>query len=218
MPFSQRLVGMLGVVFVFLMSAPPLSAAATQEDTTRFSVTTGPLTFLTVPALPTLSSITLNGKAQTTHATMTPFVVVDATGSGAGWNLDVEGQTGIAKSAVFAQYCPRTKCGTDSEGYVPEGRALSADSLTLNSTGASFLAQLGTTGTAPTLQCSTACNVDSGSAVKIASAATESGLGTWLVTGFSASSLVLITPTTLQALPSEEVYRVNEIWSLTSGP
>ena len=85
-------------------------------------------------------------------------------------------------------------------------------------TGAIFLAQLGTIGIPPALQCSTACDMDSGSAVKIASAAKEAGLGTWLATGFSATSLLLTTPTTLQALPSGEVYRVNEIWSLTSGP
>jgi hypothetical protein len=200
------------------MLAPALSAAATQEDKTQFSATPGLLTFQTAPALPTLSSITLNGEAQTTNATMMPFVVADATGSGSGWNLTVEGQSGIGKSPVFAQYCPKAKCGSDSEGYVAGGQTLTADSLTLNSTGASFLAQLGTTGTAPTLQCSTACDVDHGSAVKIASAAKEAGLGTWLTTGFSATSLALTTPASLQLLPSEEVYRVNEIWSLTSGP
>src|ERR1019366_5087298 len=50
--------------------------------------------------------------------------------------------------------------GSGSEGYVSGGQTLAANSLTLNSTGASFAAQSGTTGTAPALQCSTACNVD----------------------------------------------------------
>jgi hypothetical protein len=200
------------------MLVPAFSAAAIQEDKAQFSVTPGLLSFQAPPALPTLSSIALNGKAQTTNASMTPFVVVDATGTGSGWNLTVEGQSATGKSAVFAQYCPNPKCGSDSEGYVSGGQTLPADSLTLSSTGASFVGQLGTVGNAPALQCSTACNVDHGSAVKIASAAKEAGLGTWRTTGFVATSLALVTPSTLKVIPNEEVFRVNEVWSLTSGP
>jgi hypothetical protein len=43
-------------------------------------------------------------------------------------------------------------------------------------------------------------------------------MGTWLTTGFSATSLALATPTTLKVLPSEEVYRVNLLWTLSTGP
>jgi WxL domain surface cell wall-binding len=197
---------------------PASAMAATAEDKTQFSVSAGALTFSTIPAMPTLTSVTLNGAAQTTNTTMTNFGVDDATGSGSGWNVTVEGQSGTGKSAVFAQYCPKAKCGSDSEGYVGAGQTLSANSLTLNSTGASFSAQSGTTGTAPTLQCSSACNVDHASGVKIASAATSAGLGTWLTTGFSGTSLTLSTPSTLKLLSNEEVYRVNLLWTLSTGP
>ena len=98
------------------------------------------------------------------------------------------------------------------------GATLPANSLTLNSTGASFSAQSGSTGTAPTLQCSGACNVDSASAVKVASAAVNAGMGTWLTTGFSGTSLALVTPSTLKALSNGEVYRVNLLWTLSTGP
>ena len=37
-------------------------------------------------------------------------------------------------------------------------------------------------------------------------------------TGFSATSLVLNTATSLRALSNEEVYRVNILWTLSSGP
>ena len=197
---------------------PAVSAAATQEDKTQFAVTAGSLSFSTAPGLPTLSAVTLNGAAQTTNSTMTNLGVADATGSGSGWNVTVEGQTGVGKSAVFAQYCPKAKCGAESEGYVAGGAKLETNSLTLNSTGASFSAQSGSTGTAPTLQCSTACNVDHATAVKIASAAVNAGMGTWLTTGFGATSLALSTPSTLKVLPSEEVYRVNLLWTLSTGP
>src|ERR1700742_5233560 len=127
------------------LAAPNPALAATQEDHTQFSVLAGSLAFSSAPALPSLGSVTLSGQAQTTNSTMTGFGVADATGSGSGWNVAVEGQSGTGKSAVFAQYCGKAKCGTDSEGYVAGGRTLAADSLTLNSNGASFAAQSGTT-------------------------------------------------------------------------
>jgi hypothetical protein len=198
--------------------APTAAPAATQEDKTQFSVTAGSLSFSTAPAMPTLSGVTLTGSAQTTDTTMTNFGVADATGSGSGWNVTVEGQSGSGKSPVFAQYCPKAKCGTDSEGYVGGGQTLAANSLTLNSTGASFSAQGGSTGTAPTLQCSSACNVDHATGVKIASAAVNAGMGTWLTTGFSGTSLALATPSTLKVLANEELYRVNLLWTLGTGP
>jgi hypothetical protein len=197
---------------------PATATAATQEDKTQFSVTAGSLSFSTVPAMPTLTGVTLTGAAQTTNTQMTNFGIDDATGSGSGWNTTVAGQSGSEKSAVFAQYCPSATCGSDTKGYVPSGATLPANSLTLTSTGASFSAQSGTTGTAPTLQCSSACNVDAASAVKIASAAANAGMGTWLTTGFSGTSLALSTPSTLKALSNGEVYRVNLLWTLSTGP
>jgi hypothetical protein len=120
---------------------------------------------------------------------------------------------------VFAQYCPKpSKCGSDNEGYVPSGATLPANSLTLNSTGASFKAEKESTGTLPTLQCSSACNVDSATAVKIASAAEKAGMGTFKTQSWSATSLALATPSTLKALSNEEVYRVNLLWTLATGP
>ncbi len=217
-PLRPRMLGVLACVCVLAGLIPGAAFGATTENTTQFSVTAGSLTFSTAPTMPTLSAITLNGSAQTTTTAMTNFGVADATGTGAGWNVTVVGQTGTEKSAVFAQYCPTSTCGSDSKGYVPSGATLAANSLTLGSTGASFTGQSGTTGTAPTLQCSTACNVDSATAVKVASAALNAGMGTWLTGSFGASSLSLATPSTLKALSNGEVYRVNLLWTLSTGP
>jgi hypothetical protein len=206
------------VTCAVMASLPAVSLAATAEDKTQFEVKAGTLSFSTTPAMPTLSAVTLTGAAQATNTTMTNFGITDATGSGSGWNTTVAGQSGSEKSAVFAQYCPTATCGSDTKGYVPSGATLAANSLTLNSTGASFSAQGGTTGTAPTLQCSSACNVDSASAVKVASAAVNAGMGTWLTTGFTATSLALSTPSTLKLLSNGEVYRVNLLWTLGTGP
>jgi hypothetical protein len=56
--------------------------------------------------------------------------------------------------------------------------------------------------------------------VKLASDATGllAGEGVWGASGFSASSLALAAPTTLRALPNEEIYRVNVLWTLSTGP
>jgi len=215
---SVRLLGMLAVACASSALLPSTATAATEEGETQFSALAGSPSFSTAPAMPTLTSVTPNGKAQTMTGTMTNFTVDDATGSGSGWNVSVEGQAGIGKSAVFAQYCPNAKCASDSEGYVGQGQTLAANSLALNSTGASFEAQNGSSGTAPTLECSTACSLDYASAVKVASASKEAGMGTWLTSGFSATSLALAVPSTLKVLPKEEIYRVNLLWTLSTGP
>lgn len=172
--------------------------------------------FSIAPKLPALAAVTLTGKSQTLNGTMANFAVIDTRGTKSGWNLTVVGQTGAGKSAVFAQYCPKAVCGTDPEGYVTGGKTMVANSFKLNSTGAKFA---GGTGAAPTLPCSAGCNLDSASAVKIASAATGgAGESTWTTTGFSATSLAVAVPTTLRTLKNEEVYRVNLLWTLATGP
>jgi WxL domain surface cell wall-binding len=190
------------LVLPVLAFRPPASAWAKKE-----------LAFVTPPALPTLSAVTLNARSQTVNTTMANFSVKDTRGTESGWNVTVGGQAGEKKSAVFAQYCPKAKCGSDAEGYVAGGHKLAANSLTLNSTGAKFS---GGSGGTPALQCSSACNVDSASAVKVASA--TNGEETWTTSGFSATSLALAVPTTLFALANEEIYHVNILWTLSTGP
>lgn len=194
------------------------AGAETKENSTQFEVKAGSLTFSTAPTMPTLGSVTVKGEAQTTDTKMNTLAVQDATGSGSGWNVTVEGQSGSGKSAVFKQYCPETKCGSESKGYVSGGYELPANSLILNSTGASFTAEHESTGTAPVFVCGSGCDVDHASGVKIAHAETSAGMGTWATTGFSSSSLALTTPSTLKVLAEKEVYHVDLLWTLSTGP
>ena len=173
----------------------------------------GTLEFVTAPKLPALPTVTLNAKAQTVTTTMNSFSVSDTRTTKSGWNVTVIGQSGTGKSAVFAQYCPKAKCGTDATGYVTGGRTLAANSLQLTSSGATFT---GGTGSTPKLLCSTSCNVDSATAVKVASA--ETSESTWTAGSWSTTSLKLSAPTTLRVLANEEVYRVNILWTLATGP
>jgi hypothetical protein len=202
-PSRRSLVFALALVLALLALGPPTLAWGLLS-----------LEFGTAPTLPTLATVTLNAKSQIVSSTMSNFSVSDTRLTKSGWNVTVEGRSGAGNSAVFAQYCPKAKCGAASEGYVGAGATLVANSLKLNSSGASFT---GGIGGAPTLECSVACNVDSSSAVKIASATASAG-GTWTTTGWSATSLALAAPTTLKVLPNEEVYRVNILWTLASGP
>jgi hypothetical protein len=199
---------------------PATALGATATDTTQFAVSAGTLSFTASPNLPDFSALTLSGQAQTLNAQMASYTVADATGSAAGWNVTVAGD-GPAGSAVFKQYCSNgaSACGSDAaNSYVSGGATLAANSLTLSSTGAGMSA-VNSSGAGPTHSCGSGCFVDAASPVKVATAATGSaGMGTYQLNGYSASSLGLSAPSTVKALPANEIYRVNLLWSLNSGP
>ena len=204
---------------ILLLAVLSCTSAWAASDTTQFSVVAGSLVFGTAPDVPNLPALTLNGQAQTLNAQMNNYSVSDGSGSGAGWNVTVNGDGSGGKSAVFKQYCPNATCGTDTgPGYVSGGATLVANSLSLSSSGAGFTALYGTTGTAPTHQCNSGCNVDSAAAVKTVSAASGAGIGTYQTSAYSATSLGLSAPTTITTLLANEVYRVDLLWSLNSGP
>jgi hypothetical protein len=216
---TRALVAVAAAAAVLATTSPAFGATST--DTTQFSVTAGTLAFTTAPNVPDLPALTLTGQAQTLNGTMNAFGVNDATGGGAGWNLTVAGDNSATKSSVFKQYCPNATCGTDTgPGYVAGGKTLAQNSITLNSTSAGFTAQNGTTGTAPTHQCNSGCFVDAAPAspVKIVSAAVGAGMGTYATNGWSATSIAASAPSNIQALQANEVYRVDLLWTLGSGP
>jgi hypothetical protein len=179
------------------------------------------LAFSTNPDVPNLPTLTLNGQAQTLNATMNDFAVSLGVIDASGFNITVAGDSSTGHSAVFKRYCPNATCGTDSLGYVSGGASLPADSLTLNSTGASWSLTSGLSlGKTPTLLCDAGCAIDNASAVKIASQAAGVGvLSTWTTGGWSSTSIALATPTTIRAFSQPgEVYRVDLVWTLGSGP
>ncbi len=219
-PRRARLAGLCVAIAAFMLI--PASQAGADADTTQFGVTAGSLSFNTAPNVPDFSpGLTLDGTAQTLNEDMdasTSWEVEDSTGSGSGWNVNVQGNSG--GSAVFKEYCVT---GTDgdctgaADTYIGT-KTLAANSLTLDSASASFSAQGGTTGTAPTHSCGSTCNVDSASSVIIGTAATDAGMGTYQSTGYGASSIALSAPTTIKAIDDEAVYRVDLTWTLASGP
>jgi hypothetical protein len=203
------------------VTATGTGVAAGQTRSGTATLTVGALIFNPAPTLPSLGTITLNGQSQIKNAQMNNFGVNDTTTNPSGWNVTAAGDGTASNSAVFKQYCNSgSACNGGSHpanSYVSGGFTLPANSLTLNSTSASFT---GGTGSAPTFQCGGgSCAIDSATPTKIASAANGSaGTGLWSTTGFTSSSARLSTASTLRALPASEIYRVNVVWSLNSGP
>lgn len=206
----------VGLVAMLLPATAPAST-----DTTQFPVVAGPLGFGSPPVASEPPRLVLSAPTEAQKMQINDFSVTDATGSGGGWNITVSGARGPGKSPVFKQYCPSIACGKDSgPGYVPGGEALPPNSLTLNSTGASFSAQGDSTGKPPSQQCDHGCFVDTppGLPTKIVSAPSGAGMGTFRTTGWSSSSLSLAAPRTVLALTAGEVYRLDLVWSLDNGP
>lgn len=206
-----------GAASAVMLMAPAAQAAT---DTTQFGVTGGGLQLPTAPDVPNLGTVVLDGTLQVTNATMSNWTARDATGTGNGWNLNVQGDTAGGKSPVFKEYCLDSVSPCAGVGYVSGGATLAANSLTLSNDGATVAPANGSPGGAnlPTLSCSSACNVDAASAVKIASAAVNAGMGTFNASSYGSASLGLTTPTTTKALPSNKVYRVDLLWTLSTGP
>lgn len=199
---QRAAIGCLVVVATLAMTAAPSMATT--------------VAYATAPNIPTLSGVTLNGQTQTTFSlwSMTNAIGITSSGTNTGWNLTVNGNAAGGKSAVFKQYCPNATCGSDSgPGYVGGGFTLPADSLTLNTSGASWTSAA----PRPAYQCSvSACNVDHGTATKVVSASTSVALGTWTSSG--SSTLTLNTPASLRKLQTNEVYRLDLVWTLSTGP
>lgn len=171
--------------------------------------------FTTAPTLPTLNGVTLNSQSQSTATIWSNAMKIASSGTNSGWNLTVNSISGTGKSAVFKEYCPNTTCGTHpGPAYVTGGFTLPADSLTLNTGGASWTSAA----PRPTYQCSVSpfCKIDQTTATKVVSASTSVALGTW--TGSGSSVLTLATLASLRKLQTGEVYRVDVRWTLSSGP
>lgn len=191
------------------------AALATLWPTGNALATTVALT--TAPSLPALTGVTLNGQTQNTTTTwaMANNIKITSSGTNNGWNLTVAANTtGGTHSAVFKQYCPNATCGSDTgPGYVAGGFTLPADSLAWNTTGASWTSAA----PRPAYQCNAGnCHIDHATATKVVSAPTTVALGTWTSSG--SSTLSLATPANLRKLQANEVYRVDVVWTVSSGP
>lgn len=148
---------------------------------------------ITNPAAADFPGITLNGTTQSVTAGLDGFTVDDARGTGEGWHV-------TAQATQFAE--------VNSSGvYVLLGKTLPASSLEMS---APTVAANGTTSPVPSITPGP-YTLDGGSAVKIASAAVNTGMGSY---DFTATTLTLTVPPRAYA----RTYRSDVTISVASAP
>jgi len=153
-------------------------------DNTSATVTGGSLS-ITNPLAANFAGKSINGVDQTTTAALDAFSVSDLTGSGAGWHVTAQ--------------------ATNFDGGT---HYLAAGSLSMSqpTVGAN-----GTTSPDPSIVGLVPYILDSGSAVNVASAALDEGMGTY---DFSATTLTLSLPADVYA----DAYESTVTISIVSGP
>lgn len=144
--------------------------------------------------------ITLNGAAQSTTATMSGFSVTDPRGTGLGWNITIS-------ASSFKEYA--------GGEYVASGKTLGASRFSMATATAAKVDATSSdvpTMTAGTYTLDADANSDGTSeAVKIASAGTDAGMGSYTVTP---GQLSLSVPANVYA----KTYRSDVTVTLSTGP
>jgi hypothetical protein len=153
---------------------------------------------MTTPTVGDFTAVTLNGSAQNTAAAVGTFSGTDATGTGTGWHI-------TAQATQLGEWDATLNSGAG--GYVTSGKTLPSSSLSLS---APTVAANGTSSTAPTMA-SGPFTIDGGSAVSVATAAADTGMGAY---DFSASTLTLSVPASAYA----KEYRSAVTVSVVTGP
>lgn len=148
---------------------------------------------ITNPAVENFPGVTLDGSAQTVSASLAGFSVDDARGTGEGWRVMVQ-------ATQFAEH--------DGTGYVTGGKTLPTSSLRMP---APMVTANGTSSPPPTIEPGAPWAIDVAAAVKIASAAVDTGMGRY---DFGSVSLSLTVPASAYA----KTYRSDVTVSVVSGP
>jgi hypothetical protein len=189
----KALLGVLATTAMAALAAP--GAALASGSTTSITLTGGSLAFSTSPSASDFASTALTGAQQTVRTNFATWAVNDARGTGAGWHVTFQ-------ASQFT-----------GPGGTPPTLPLSSLSL---SEPAVMTPNLGNLATAPTVQCTPSCVLDSGSAASIAKAATSAGQGTWTMnqTNLLGGDLALTIPPNAAA----DTYTSTLTFTLATGP
>lgn len=175
------------------------TASVARADDTNVTVTGGELTLGSITT-GDFGGITLNGAAQSTTATMNAFSVTDARGTGLGWNVTVS-------ASSFKEYA--------SGAYVTGGKTLGTSRFSMAEASAAKVDSTSSglpSMTSGTYTLDADANSDGTSdAVKIASAATDAGMGSYTITP---GQLGLSIPANVFA----KTYRSDVTVTLSTGP
>lgn len=191
-PRVRILILLAGATLITLLMT---SIAYAGMDPTNITIGGGSLNMSAAP-VSDFVGVTLDGTAKTDTATITPFTVTDPRGTGAGWNVTVQ-------ATQFKEYL--------AAAYVPSGRTLALSSLSMAAP--TVAAANGTNSAVPTMT-SGPYVIDSGSAVKIASATANIGMGMGAYNFTGAGSLTLSIPASAYAT----TYRSEVTFTAATGP
>lgn len=207
----------LFVVLAMVVSALSASPALAVNDSTLVETTAGTLSFNYADEIAALTGVTLDGTSRTDLAagSLTTFDVIDARGSGAGWNVSLAGRAASTTvNPALKLYCTAATVGDcvgqtantyhTGVGIADDGLAFPVTGLTLDSdvgSAASWNVLNGTSGgtNLPTHSCNAVCQVGGDTTSrKIASAALDAGMGSFSVV-YQANQLLLDVPTEINA-------------------
>ena len=177
---SRRVALLAGVFF----AATTLLAGTAYAATSTVVLTAGTLS-LSAPTVGNFGTVTLDGSAKTTSATVSTFSVNDARGSGAGWNVTVQ-----------------------ATQFTMTGHTLPMGSIAMP---APTVAKADATSNAVPSITAGPYVIDSASAVKISSAAVDSGMGSY---NFTSGNLTLTIPANAYA----GTYSSTVTVSVVTGP
>ncbi len=199
---SKLIAAAAGVLLFVGLTAP---AFASSGGATSVAVTAG--SGLTISgAAPGTFSATLTGSDQTVATTLGTYTAADTTGTGHGWNVTFQASQ-FTCTAGTGQ-CP---AGGDT---LPTSSLLMAPETVACNSGTSCSGRA----SAPTISIAANTALDSGSAVKVASAALNKGMGTYTFTpgtlGGAGNALTLAVPSYAYATTYNSTLTV----SVVSGP
>lgn len=185
-----------GLVLGIMLTLGTIGSAFATADTgvtvTGGSLGGGTITWSTFPG------VTLNGTKQTTTASWGIGNITDSTGTGAGWNLSLT-------LTQLKQY------DTSTSTYTTSGHTIPTSSITVTTVPTITQADASSSPTSTITPVTLNTALDTGSPVKLLSAAANGGMGSY---SFGNLGATLSVPATTFAA----TYKTDATVSLTSGP
>lgn len=203
----RKIISIIAAVGLFGLATGVASAAGGPMS---FTTSTGTGLSVTGAAPGTLTAVTLNGQTQTQYTTLASYTAADSTGTGLGWNVTFQATQFACTAGTGTDKCPTG------------GNSLPIGSLTMGVPTVTCDPVMSGTpcsgqGAAPAISISANTAVDTASAVKVASAMANTGMGTYDFTPgtIGTGNLKLVIPSWVYA---GTTYNSTLTVSIVSGP